>query len=105
MKGPKRINESNQKMAKKVNISNYEKRSSSVANVDDRVKKQSSNVVRSILAAEIKAKKSQTKISESVISRDNKKNKLRHGSQSASGGINRSKEEQKSISYKRKSSK
>ena len=100
------MTESTNKMAKKVSIPNHEKRSSSVINAEDRVNKakQGSSNVRSILAAEIKAKKSQTKVTESVISRDAKKNKLRHGSQSASNGMSRSKDEQKSISYKRKSS-
>ena len=46
-----------------------------------------------------------TKPADSIISRDAKKNKLGHGSKSATNGTKGSKDDQKSISYKRKASK
>ena len=64
-------------MQKKVGISNFEKRSSSVSNADN---KQVSINAKSILTAELRAKKSETKVPESYVSREAKKNKLKHGS-------------------------
>ena len=91
-------------MQKKVSISNFEKRSSSVSNADN---KQVSNYAKSILTAELRAKKSETKVSESYVSREAKKNKLKHGSQSshlsASNIVNVSKEDKRSTHYHKKS--
>ena len=91
-------------MQKKVGISNFEKRSSSVSNADN---KQVSINAKSILTAELKAKKSETKVSESYASREAKKNKLKHGSHSshlsASNIVNVSKEDKRLTHYHKKS--
>ena len=104
MKGPKRLAEANSKMQKKVTVSNFEKRSSSVSNLES---KQASANAKSILTAELRAKKSETKVAESHASREAKKNKLRHGSQSShlssSNVVNMSKEDRRSSQYPKKS--
>ena len=91
-------------MQKKVGVSNFEKRSSSVSNADN---KQVSINAKSILTAELKAKKSETKVSESYVSREAKKNKLKHNSQSshlsASNIVNVSKEDKRLTHYHKKS--
>ena len=96
--------ETNQKVQKKVGVSNFEKRSSSVSNADN---KQVSINAKSILTAGIGAKKSETKVSESYASREAKKNKLKHGSHSSnlstSNIVNVSKEDKRLTHYHKKS--